>query len=244
MAHSFVMAVASELDAFRAYAETNPDQCVLLVDTYDTLQGVRHAIEVARELRARSHELRGIRLDSGDLAELSRQARAMLDGAGFESVQIVSSGGLDEYRIEDLLARGAPIDSFGVGAALGAPNDAPTLEIVYKLVAYEGRPVAKRSPGKETFPAARQVWREIDAGRARCDRIGLADEKPPADGERRALLHDPDVEVSLQEARAHHAHWLAELPEACRRNRAPEEFPVLVTPVLEKLIEKTRAEAS
>ena len=246
MAHSYVMAFASELDAFRAYADSNPEHCVLLVDTYDTLEGVRRAAQVGCEMRARGAALRGIRIDSGDLAELARQARALLDAADLGGVEILTSGGLDEHRIAALVERGAPIDGFGVGTGLGVPADAPTLDIVYKLVAYEGRPVAKQSPGKESFPGARQVWRDIESGRARGDRVGLAGEKPAADArsEPRALLVDAvesaDAVAALRSARADHAAWLGEIPAGCRRLRRPDPYPVRDTPALAALIRQAR----
>ena len=171
MAHSFVQAWPSELDAFRAFAEDHPDNVVLLVDTYDTLEGVRNAIVVAGELRARGARLAGVRIDSGDLAALSREARRMLDEAGHPDVRILASGGLDENEIAELVGQRAPIDSFGVGTDLVVSRDRPAADIAYKLVAYDGRPVAKRSPGKETLPGAKQVFRSPDG-----DVLGLRDE--------------------------------------------------------------------
>ncbi len=161
-AHAWVMAFPSELDAFRAYARTFPDACTLLVDTYDTLQiGVPNAITVAGEMQSRGQRLAGIRLDSGDLAALSRQARAQLDAAGFPEVQIVVSGDLDARLIEQLLADGAPIDSFGVGTALVTAKQDPTISGVYKLAAVGDAPVAKLSAtaAKATSPGRKQVWR-------------------------------------------------------------------------------------
>ncbi len=153
MAHSFVQAHPDELDAFRAFASLYGQDTVLLVDTYDTHHGVEKAIEVAREARQRDGtEIRGIRVDSGDLARLTADAREMLDRAGFEQTQIFVSGGLDEHRIADLVAAGAPIDGYGVGSSLGVSSDEPVLDSVYKLVAVDGRGVRKRSPGKETWP--------------------------------------------------------------------------------------------
>ena len=176
-AHAWVMAFPTELDAFRAYAATFPDDAVLLVDTYDTLGvGVPNAIAVARELRARGRALRGIRIDSGDLVALSEAARALLDEAGFPEVGIVVSGDLDAHRVRELLAAGAPIDSFGVGTALVTAAEDPTISGVYKLAALEGVPVMKLSstPAKGTNPSRKQVWR-TDGG----DVIGLADETLP-----------------------------------------------------------------
>lgn len=134
-AHSWVMAFDSELEAFEAYAEVMPNNCVFLVDTYDTLEGVRNAIRVGRHLRQRGQELAGIRLDSGDLAWLSIQARRMLDEAGFPNATIVASNDLDEHLIQSLKGQGAAIGIWGVGTKLCTAYDQPALGGVYKLAA-------------------------------------------------------------------------------------------------------------
>src|ERR1043165_3127650 len=131
-AHSWVMFYGDELEAFRAYADALPGNCTLLVDTYDTLDGVRHAITVGRELRAKGYDLTGVRLDSGDLAHLSIEARRMLDEAGFASTKIVASNDLDESVIASLLDQGARIDTFGVGTRLVTAYDPPALGGVCK----------------------------------------------------------------------------------------------------------------
>jgi nicotinate phosphoribosyltransferase len=149
MAHSFVQAFEREIDAFRSYARSFPQRTVLLIDTYDTLAGARNAVQVAGEMRERGESLQGVRLDSGDLADLSRRVRAILDEGGCREVKILASGGLDEFDLAALLAQGAPIDAFGVGTRMGVSADAPYLDMVYKLVRYDGRPVCKHSTGKE-----------------------------------------------------------------------------------------------
>ena len=174
MAHSYVESFESELEAFRAYARSYPDSAILLVDTYDTLEGTRRAVAVARELAAAGHRLRGVRLDSGDLGALAREARALLDGAGLGDAIVFVSGGLDEHGIASLLAAGAPIGGFGVGSKMGVSADAPFLDMVYKLVELDGEPVLKLSPGKETLPARKQVWRVREQGRAAYDVLALA----------------------------------------------------------------------
>ena len=181
MAHSFVQAFEREIDAFRAFARDHPMDCVLLVDTYDTIQGVLNAIAVAREIRDEGDELRGIRLDSGDLGVLSKRARELLDDAGLQDVTIFASGGLDELDIARLVADGAPIDAYGVGTDLVVSVDRPAIDIAYKLVEYGGRPVAKYSEGKRSYPGRKQVFRR---GSPQHDVLGLRDEA--ADGE--ALL--------------------------------------------------------
>lgn len=161
-AHSWVMAFPSELDAFRAYAEVFPADCVLLVDTYDTLAfGMPNAITVARELACRGHRLRGVRLDSGDLDELSRGARAQLDAAGLHDVTIIASGDLDAGRIAALEDAGAPIDAYGVGTAMVTARSDPAFSGVYKVAEVDGRPTLKLSgtPEKTSNPGRKQVWR-------------------------------------------------------------------------------------
>ena len=162
MAHSYVMAFDDERDAFRAYAEEYPNAAVLLVDTYDTVEGIRRAIEIGRDLASRGHGLRGIRLDSGDLSALGATARRMLDEAGLRDVRILASGDLNEYRIAEMVGAGAAVDAFGVGTELGVVADAPVLAGVYKLVEYAGRERAKRSPDKASLGGRKQVWRRED----------------------------------------------------------------------------------
>jgi nicotinate phosphoribosyltransferase len=159
MAHSYVMSFASERKAFLAYARDFPDGAILLVDTYDTVAGARTAADVAVELAREGIRVRGVRLDSGDLGVLARDVRSILDDAGLRDVQILASGDLDEHRIETLLGDGAPIDAFGVGTRLGVSEDAPSLGMVYKLVADETGPKVKLSRAKVTLPGAKQVWR-------------------------------------------------------------------------------------
>lgn len=176
-AHAWIMSFPSELQAFRCYAQTFPEDTVLLVDTYDTLGvGVPNAITVARELARKGHRLRGIRLDSGDLLALSRAARDMLDGAGLFDVRILASGDLDAGKVRALEAAGAPIDAYGVGTALLTAKSDPALSAVYKPAEVDGQPVMKISgdPTKSTSPGRKQVWRD-ESG----DVIGLDGEKQP-----------------------------------------------------------------
>ncbi|MEU3341177.1 nicotinate phosphoribosyltransferase [Streptomyces sp. NPDC006668] len=220
MAHSYVEAFASEDKAFRAFARTHPGPVTLLVDTYDTEEGVRVAARVLRELD------RGpgcaVRLDSGDLGDLAARARAILDRAGLPDVRIVASGGLDEYAVDDLVRSGAPIDTYAVGTRVGVSADAPYLDSAYKMVEYDGRPVMKLSSAKVTAPGPKQVFRS--PGYA--DVIALADERPPADGV--ALLETvmengrrTAAQTTLDECRARCAADLSDLPPAARRIRTP-----------------------
>lgn len=180
MAHSLVEIFPSELDAFRGYAAAARDGITLLVDTYDTLAGVRRAVAVARELAARGRRLAAIRLDSGDLIELSRRARRLLDDAGLRDVRIVASGGLDEYELARLERARAPIDGYGIGTRLGMSADAPVVDMAYKIVAYAGRACLKLSEGKATLVGPKQVWRRRDEqGRLIEDILAARDEPAP-----------------------------------------------------------------
>ncbi|MDP9386823.1 MAG: nicotinate phosphoribosyltransferase [Actinomycetota bacterium] len=240
MAHSFVQAYADEAEALRAYASAFGDATVLLVDTYDTERGIDRAIDVARELRERGVEIRGIRLDSGDLAALAHRARRRLDDAGFRAVGVFVSGGLDEYRIHELVhGERAPIDGFGVGSALGASTDAPTLDTVYKLVAYDGRPVRKTSTGKRTWPGAKQVWRAPDWSD---DTLALVDEAPPSPGHRplltEVLRHGRRSAAgrrTLADANQHFEHQWSALPDALKALTGAAAHPVTVSPGLRRL---------
>jgi nicotinate phosphoribosyltransferase len=176
MAHSYVSTFDHEIDAFYAYAETFPDNAVFLIDTYDTLAGAQKAVKVAQDMRKRGHELQGVRLDSGDMVFLSRGVREILDEAGLRDVKIYASSGFDEFEIDQLLAKGAAIDAFGVGTKVGVSADAPYLDIVYKLVKFDGRNVRKLSPGKVTLAGDKQIFRETKNDNMAGDIIGLRKE--------------------------------------------------------------------
>lgn len=160
MAHSFVQACRDELEAFRVYAKLYPGT-TLLVDTYDTRAAVRRIIDWLRDNPGVS--IGGIRLDSGDLAAEARDCRKMLDEAGYRNVKVMASGGLDEYKIAELLSSGAPIDGFGVGTSIGVSSDDPALELAFKLVEYASLPRMKNSPGKQSFPGPKQIYRRLGA---------------------------------------------------------------------------------
>ena len=238
MAHSFIQAHPDETAAFRAFARLFGSRTVLLVDTYDTRRGVERAIEVAAELRSEGKELRGIRLDSGDLAPLARHARRRLDGAGFPEIRIMASGGLDEHTIAALIEGGAPLDGFGVGSDMGVSADAPVLDSVYKLVEFDGRLVRKLSSGKQTWPGAKQVWRAADWSR---DVLALAAEPAPepdaapllveamAAGARTAAGH-----ATLADAHARFEEQWAGLPDALKELRDPGRYEVAIGPGLDR----------
>jgi nicotinate phosphoribosyltransferase len=240
MAHSYVEAFASEVDAFRAFAEDFPDRPTFLVDTYDTEAGVRQAIRVAQERGL--GDAFSVRLDSGDVDALARRARRLLDDAGCRGAHIFVSGGLDEHDIGTLVRNGAPIDAFGVGTKMGVSADAPSLDSAYKLVVYDGRPVLKLSAGKSTLPGAKQVFRNLGLGG---DVLGLREEQLPG---RDPLLHPvmiagrrttaPDT-LPVMAARL--TADLDALPESARRIQHPEPVPVLVSGNLERLRQECAA---
>lgn len=241
MAHSYIMSFDSELEAFRAYARHFPDQCILLIDTYDTLQGARLAAQVADELQASGHRLRGVRIDSGDLLQLSRQVRQILDQAGHPEVQILASGDLNEYRIAELVHSQAPIDAFGVGTEMGTSYDAPALGGVYKLVEDASGYRIKRSTGKVTLPGRKQVWRVFRNGVMHQDVITLHDEPGPPGAE--PLLVEVmaggvrSVREGLTEARARAASRLRALPESLKSLR-DGSYPVRLSARLEALFQR------
>jgi nicotinate phosphoribosyltransferase len=229
MAHSYVQAHDDEYDAFRAFARLYPDT-ILLVDTYDTLAGVRKVVDLARELGP-AFRISAVRLDSGDLLELAVGARRMLDEAGLHSVGIFASGNLNEREIARLLAAGAPIDGFGVGTDMGVSRDAPSLDIAYKLVEYAGQARLKLSTGKKLLPGRKQIFRVERDNTADYDVLGRRGEqlggrplleRVMAGGER-----CPAGQVTLNEARARAGAELDRLP-ARLRGIDPASPPYLV----------------
>ncbi len=180
MAHSYNIAHDRERQAFEHFVRDFPKLSTLLVDTYDTVRGVQNAVVVADQMRRQGFELQGVRLDSGDLADLCLKARAILDRNGLTNTSTFASGNLNEYKIHDLIAANAPIDAFGVGTEMVVSAYAPSLDLAYKLNEYDGIPRLKISQGKLTIPGKKQVFRAIDAdGRFYADLIGLADETAP-----------------------------------------------------------------
>ena len=240
VAHAFVQAFDREADAFRAFARLYPDT-VLLVDSYDTPRGVARVVALARELGP-EFRVSGIRLDSGDLLALSAEARRMLDAAGLQRVRILASGGLEEREIARLVAAGAPIDAFGVGTEMSVSGDAPSLDLAYKLVMYDGVGRTKLSAGKRILPGAKQVFRGQDG-----DIIGLAGEAllgetllvPMMAGGRRLRPRE-----SWREGRARLARAVASLPaRLLSLDAAQPPWPVGLSPALAAAWEAARARA-
>jgi nicotinate phosphoribosyltransferase len=240
MAHSYIEAFPTEYDAFKAFAEDHPTRTTFLVDTYDTIAGVRTAIEVIRELSLQPPL--AIRIDSGDVGQLSRWAREILDEAGLNDVRIFASGGLDEFSIERLLTGGAPIDAFGVGTLVGVSADAPYVDSVYKLVEYAGRPVAKLSLGKATAPGAKQVFRSADG-----DLIALRSEETPPGTEallRPVMENGRRIEAPepLETKRERFQRDVAELAPSIRRIQDPVVREVPYSDAVLHLAAETRGE--
>lgn len=242
-AHSWIMAHESEQLAFERYITAFPDSSTMLVDTYDTLEGTRRAIKAA------GAKLRGVRLDSGDLLELSRGVRALLDAASLKHTKIVASGDLDEHKITELRNASAPIDIYGVGTELVRSRDNPTLGGVYKLVHDHDadRPVAKFSQGKASLPGTHQVFRKIRDGRADSDIVGTlpefhVDSTPllvewMKDG--KLIKELPSLSKLRENARAQ----LAILPERLHQltpDTDKERYPVTNSDALTALIERVR----
>ncbi|MCL6506880.1 MAG: nicotinate phosphoribosyltransferase [Bryobacteraceae bacterium] len=240
-AHSWVLAFETEELAFRRLQSLLGERTVYIVDTYDTLEGTRTAARLGKPLW-------GIRLDSGNLVELSRAARAILDEAGLREARIMASGDLNEYKIRELVEAEAPIDAFGVGTELATSADAPNLPAVYKLVELETdgvrRFTAKLSEDKFTLPGAKQVFRYADH-----DEIARSIECPncPSDEPVEALLRPVMLKgqlveplPGLEQVRTRAAAALARLPESCRRLEDPEPFRIEYTPALLELAEEVR----
>ncbi|MCW4007631.1 MAG: nicotinate phosphoribosyltransferase [Candidatus Bathyarchaeota archaeon] len=249
MAHSFVMSYEREIEAFRAFVKTFPDKSTLLIDTYDEIAGAEKAVAVAKELEAKGCRLGGVRLDSGDLAELSKKVRKILDENGLQYVKIFASGDLDEFRIEELLNKGAKIDAFGVGTKMGTSADRPYVDVIYKLCETMNKkgtfsPIMKLSEGKATLPGRKQVYRFKDEnGNFAKDVIALADEKMEGEPllvkvmEKGEIVYDLP---SLERIRETAAENLARLPEKYKKLTNAPMYPVELSRELEALIRRLK----
>ncbi|MFO0996956.1 MAG: nicotinate phosphoribosyltransferase [Alphaproteobacteria bacterium] len=242
MAHSFVQAHEGEVEAFRNFAEARPKNLMLLIDTYDSERAAKTVVGLAPELSARGIAIRGVRLDSGDLADEARRVRRVLDEGGLRHVEIFASGGIDEDVMADLAAKGAPIDGFGIGTSLATSQDAPALDCAYKLQEYAGVARRKHSRGKATWPGRKQVWRRHAAsGRLAGDTISTEDDVQegerllvPVMTEGRRIGEAPSLEAIRQRA----AESLARLPEPMRALTAISAYPVAIAPRLRQLADE------
>lgn len=240
IAHSFIQSEKDELTAFRKFAEADSENCTLLVDTYDTLKsGIPNAIIVAKEMKEKGQRLQAIRLDSGDLAYLSKRGRRMLDDAGFNDVQIVVSNQLDEYLIKSLLDQKAPIDIFGVGTSLATGQPDAALDGVYKLSEVNGEPKIKLSENiqKVTLPGVKQVYRYTDdAGFFIADAIALMKDDAPS-----KMIHPYDVEKSMELDTARATPLLTEIMEngkSLLKNYEPKDVAIFSQKRLQQLPEE------
>jgi nicotinate phosphoribosyltransferase len=259
MAHSYVMAHEREREAFAHYASLFPRLSTLLVDTYNSARGVENAAQIALDLKQQGHKLQAVRLDSGDLADLSRIARRTLDRNGLQEVAIFASGNLDEYRIEELVRTGAPIDAFGVGTELAVSGDAPALDPVYKLCEYAGSPRIKTSTDKVSLPGRKQVFRAFNSRAGfYADLIGLADEGgttvaaefTASPAETVALVEKRmnggnlvGARPGLAESRERLREAIGQLEQRHKDLTKPEAYPVRLTRALNALVLSERLRA-
>jgi len=244
MAHSWVMAFGDELEAFRQYASLYGERAVLLLDTYDVIEAARRVVSSGLRPSA-------IRLDSGDTVELSRRVRAILDEGGLRATGIFVSGDLDEYRIADLLKRGAVVNGFGVGTALATSNDAPALGGIYKLAEIRRGgsvvPTMKLSPGKQSYPGCKQAWRVYERGVAAYDVLSVCDESGPPGGA--ALLKTvmtrgrrTEATLPLADLRRRCRRLVGELPASLRRIDGASAYQVAISDRLGEVTKKIAAE--
>jgi nicotinate phosphoribosyltransferase len=232
MAHSFIEASDSESAAFKSFARSRPKNLTLLLDTYDSEKAAHRVVALAPSLAAQGITIRSVRLDSGDLVELSKRVRAILNAGGLGAVTIFASGGLDEDSIREMLAAGAPIDGFGVGTSLTTSSDVPALDCAYKLQEYAGAARRKRSTGKATWPGRKQVWRRSDAnGSMVGDVLSLENDAHPGEPLLVPVMRDGkrlQASPSLTEIRARAAHDIERLPPALQALEPDAHYPVTV----------------
>jgi nicotinate phosphoribosyltransferase len=238
MAHSYISAFGDESGAFRAFARSFPKKTVLLVDTYDTLAGAQKAAVIGQEMARDGGKLLGVRLDSGDMTQLSQQVRKILDEAGLHETEIFASSSFDEYKIARLVNEGAKIDAFGVGTKMGVSADAPYFDIVYKLVQYGDRPIMKRSTGKVNLAGKKQVFRKTDRqGHFIEDIIGTADEAiDAATPLLRPVVQDGKIlraHPTLEEIRKRFRKNLRALDEKYKALERAPSYPVKLSKRLE-----------
>ena len=239
MAHSFVQVHDDEATAFEKFARARPEGVVLLIDTYDTEAGAHKVVKLAPKLKADGIAIRGVRIDSGDLAAMAKKVRGILDAGGLKDVIILASGGINEDVLQVMTAAKTPIDGFGIGVNLDASIDAPSLDCAYKLQEYAGKPRRKLSEGKVTWPGSKQVWRSYGTDkRMRGDVLSLANDSldgqplivPVMRGGKRIAPAPTFAQI-----REHAARELATLPEPLRKLEGGVEYPVQISKALNTL---------
>ena len=239
MAHSFVQVHDDEMTAFENFARSRPEGVILLIDTYDTEAGARKVVQLAPKLKADGINIRGVRIDSGDLGAMAKKVRAILDAGGLSDVIIVVSGGINEDVLQTMTASKAPIDGYGIGVNLDASIDAPSLDCAYKLQEYAGEPRRKLSEGKVTWPGSKQVWRSYGAdGRMSGDVLSLESDTQAGETLIVPVMRKGkrvDAAPTLTQIRERATRELARMPESLRRLEKAEDYPVRVSDKLKAL---------
>jgi nicotinate phosphoribosyltransferase len=247
MAHSFIQAHDSEMEAFENFARSHPDNITFLIDTYDTEAAARKVVQLAPRLARDGIKIRAVRLDSGDLAEHARKVRRIFDDGGLHEVKIFASGGIDEFALRELLSvKRAPIDGFGIGSGMDTSYDVPTFDCAYKLQDYAGRARRKRSEGKATWPGRKQVYRGFDGdGRMSGDLLTLDGDVHPGEPLLKPVMRSgrrlPGL-ATLEQARARARTELGQLPDALRSLEPAPPYPVTVSNALKALAEEVDRE--
>ncbi len=247
MAHSFIQAHDSEMEAFENFARSHPDNITFLIDTYDTEAAAHKVVQLAPRLARDGIRIRAVRLDSGDLAEHARRVRRIFDDGGLHGVKIFVSGGIDEFALRELLSvKRAPIDGFGIGSGMDTSYDVPTFDCAYKLQEYAGRARRKRSEGKATWPGRKQVYRGYGSDERMCgDLLTLDGDGHPGEPLLKPVMRSgrrlPGLET-LEQARSRARDELVRLPEALRSLEPAPPYPVTVSNALKALAEEVDRE--
>jgi len=246
MAHALIMSYQTEVDAFRAYVNTFPQNGTLLIDTYNTIEGAKNAGIVAKELEVKGGKLGGVRLDSGDLMDLSKKVRQILDAQGLGYVKILASNDLNEYSIKELIDGGAPINGFGVGTEMITAKPVAAIPGVYKLVEDSDGAKIKLSPGKKTLPGKKQIYRQFaEDGKFTHDIIALEGEEVTGLPLLELAVKDgvrARAKPALAETRAYALSQIAKIPDKYRTVAAPNGFAVQISGALDKLVSQLETE--
>jgi nicotinate phosphoribosyltransferase len=241
MAHSYVQVHNDEMLAFEDFARARPQGVILLIDTYDTEAGARKVVELVPRLKADGISIRGVRIDSGDLALMARHVRRILDDGGCKDVIILASGGINEDVLQTMMKDSTPIDGFGIGVNLAASVDVPSLDCAYKLQEYAGKPRRKLSEGKQTWPGRKQIWRSYDADGRMCgDTLSVESDEHAGETLVRPVMRGGKrlAPAALADIRERTRGDLARLPAALAR-LAPGDYPVTIAPTLRALAVET-----
>jgi nicotinate phosphoribosyltransferase len=238
MAHSFVQAHDDETLAFEHFAHAQPDNVVLLIDTYDTEEAARKVVALAPKLERDGIRIKGVRIDSGNLADHARKVRQILDAGGLRHVTIFASGDLDEHVLRDMFSSGAPVDGLGIGTRMDTSSDIPYLDCAYKLEEYAGKARRKRSEGKQTWPGRKQVYRSYDALETDAQ-LGEPLIKPMMRGGNRLAAG-----ATLADIRSHAAANLARLPEPLRKLQESYAYEVEISSALYELAAQVDRDSS